>query len=300
MGVAVTKKMYETWGGSPARATFQVASIFAKSNMVYTMQLNIVLTIGELFIDTDGSEDWDNGPSRNDIGKVNKECTALWNSAENYPDINRQLDLFKDWTKPSEQALWHLFDDCFAPPGSSGDLGNGGRSGTAGLATMAVLCTDSGIGVSFDSGDIWKTFAHEVGHNFNGEHSFEDGQGITGGIMDYGDGFYNGVEQFNTKYRKTVMCAHVKTQFDSVCNANQVTAFQAECGDGIVDSSEECECAGKVTSCNHCTNCKLTGGAQCTPDAYDITKQACCNNNGMFAAPGSTCNTASETKNQPH
>lgn len=48
----------------------------------------------------------------------------------------------------------------------------------------------------------WITFAHEVGHNFGGarksrvgpllclagEHSFELGQGKTGGIMDYGNG----------------------------------------------------------------------------------------------------------------
>lgn len=34
-----------------------------------------------------------------------------------------------------------------------------------------------------------------VGHNFGASHSFEDGQGQTGGIMDYSDGFYNGVIQ---------------------------------------------------------------------------------------------------------
>merc|ERR1719359_487269 len=52
----------------------------------------------------------------------------------------------------------------------------------------------------------WLTFAHELGHNFAGRHSFEEGQGKTGGIMDYGDGKKNGVYQFNTKYRKEQMC----------------------------------------------------------------------------------------------
>merc|ERR1719218_589319 len=54
--------------------------------------------------------------------------------------------------------------------------------------------------------NTWLTFAHELGHNFDGGHSFEEGQGRTGGIMDYGDGKLNGVYQFNTKYRKQKMC----------------------------------------------------------------------------------------------
>ena len=34
------------------------------------------------------------------------------------------------------------------------------------------------------------TFAHEVGHNFGCDHAFDEGQGRTGGIMDYGDGMF--------------------------------------------------------------------------------------------------------------
>ena len=79
-------------------------------------------------------------------------------------------------------------------------------------------------GVVWYSERTWKTFAHEVGHNFGGRppgssccllhfadrscvydeaghHSFEKGQGKTGGIMDYGDGTLNGIFQFNTQFR---------------------------------------------------------------------------------------------------
>merc|ERR1712232_285592 len=52
----------------------------------------------------------------------------------------------------------------------------------------------------------WGIFAHELGHNFGGAHSFEEGQMWTGGIMDYGSGKLGGYYQFNTKYRKKQMC----------------------------------------------------------------------------------------------
>jgi hypothetical protein len=72
--------------------------------------------------------------------------------------------------------------------------------GTAGIARFGVLCNNAiGSAVTYYTGadSTWLTFAHEIGHNLGGYHSFEDGVGTTGGIMDYGDGVYNGVFQFN-------------------------------------------------------------------------------------------------------
>jgi len=69
-------------------------------------------------------------------------------------------------------------------------------------------------------------FAHELGHNFGADHSFEDGQGNTGGIMDYGDGYLNGVQQFTTKYRKGEMCGVMKDRVGKCQGKFEVAANQ--------------------------------------------------------------------------
>ena len=50
-----------------------------------------------------------------------------------------------------------------------------------------------------------------MGHNFGAKHSFEDGRGNTGGIMDYGNHLVKGLFQFNTKYRKKEICKEIQS-----------------------------------------------------------------------------------------
>merc|ERR1712139_477737 len=89
----------------------------------------------------------------------------------------------------------HLFTGC----------GNG--NGYVGLGNVNRICADYDTSVvEMHDDNSWLIFAHELGHNFGGEHSFEEGKGTTGGIMDYGNHMLNGEYQFNTKYRKKQMC----------------------------------------------------------------------------------------------
>ena len=55
-------------------------------------------------------------------------------------------------------------------------------------------------GLSNITNPTWLTFIHELGHNFGMDHSFDLGEGTTGGFMDYGDGTYNGVYGWNPQY----------------------------------------------------------------------------------------------------
>merc|ERR1740123_744959 len=123
-------------------------------------------------------------------------------------DVGDKLSDFTPWTKPSTQAVWHLFTGC------------GNSFGTIGVAYVGRICASyANTGVNMLRNwrgqvveDTWDTFAHELGHNMAARHSFEEGQGSTGGIMDYGDGKLNGIYQFNTRYRKAEMCGELTSK----------------------------------------------------------------------------------------
>eukprot|EP00971_Amphidinium_carterae_P083280 1648394-Amphidinium_carterae.2 len=94
----------------------------------------------------------------------------------------------------------HLFTGCGHP------------YGLVGVAYVGPTCYKNwNVGVTeiHDTQGVgpWLTFAHELGHNIGADHSFDDGQGKTGGIMDYGvGGMYNEEIQFNSQYAKAEIC----------------------------------------------------------------------------------------------
>lgn len=64
----------------------------------------------------------------------------------------------------------------------------------------------------------------------------------------------------------------------------------AVCGNGNVDEStaEECECDDRTTSCSFCTDCKLTGDADCSPDQFG-SSSACCGSDGKYSSYKTAC-----------
>lgn len=183
MGIVVDYSMFVDNGESREMVEAFVDAVVAEANTVYMNQLNIRLVVDELHIqDTAANPDG-----------------HIWNGCS--PTIREQLYDFRVWTQTRERrGLWHLLTNCHPPPG------------VVGVAFLGVTCNlwwNTGV-TSKTWSTTWKVFAHEVGHNFDAEHSFEEGQGRTGGIMDYGDGKLNGEYQFNTKYRKTQMCQNIQ------------------------------------------------------------------------------------------
>lgn len=128
--------------------------------------------------------------------------------------------------------------------------------------------------------------AHEIGHNFGADHTFQQGQGKTGGLMDYGDGQYpvgSGIYQFNSVYNKPEICAHLTsaittTGISPYCWAN----YAPVCGNGVVEKGEQCDDA---SSC--CSQCQLVG--QCTPGSGS-SLNPCCSSSCTYTSTKTSCN----------
>ena len=212
-GMAVASKVYEKLGSFEATIAY-VESLVQQNNLIYANQVGVRLEVDQLNIQkTSGEVAWD------------RQCEKQ--------GIHAQLDQFRAWVQQegSTSSMYQLLDDCYGTSGS-----------TIGLAYISTFCGYGGwdkygfnTGVTYLGFNTWKTLAHEIGHTFGAGHSFEEGQGKTGGIMDYGNGKYQGMYQFNTKYRKDEVCkvladakarncAYLSPAVDAVLTASPTTS----------------------------------------------------------------------------
>jgi len=179
--------------------------IITKASFAYEKQMNIRLQLSDVKAALKGGPAW-----------------AFTRCPYNLQrTLNEALETFKKVKIEPEAAAWHVFTNCKS-------------RGAAGLGFLGTLCqmdlqgdqVNKGANL-WQSGGAWLIFAHELGHNFAGKHSFEAGKGRTGGIMDYGNGKLNGHYQFNTRYRKKEICEYLNKWKDN-CGSGEVTHFKSK------------------------------------------------------------------------
>eukprot|EP00040_Diaphanoeca_grandis_P034899 m.218049 g.218049 ORF g.218049 m.218049 type:complete len:795 (-) comp33250_c0_seq3:266-2650(-) len=136
-------------------------------------------------------------------------------------------------------------------------------------------------------------FAHEIGHNCGAEHDPDDdlcspGDDAGGNYIMFAaatDGTHTNNHEFSTCSRESM-----GTVMNYLRDACFIEAGVDDCGNGIVEGDEECDCGTKCTPSSCCTSdCKVNTarGHQCSPQ--NPVRYPCCTSQCMFKSVGATC-----------
>lgn len=239
------------------------------------------------------------------------QSTALWNVAcSNSVTITDRLNLFSAWRGQfkDSNAYWTLLSTC-------------NTDAAVGLAWLGQLCvegsqsatgsneTTAGANVVVRTSTEWQVFAHETGHTFGAVHdcissTCSDGSDtmqkccpLTSSSCDAKGQFImnpstgSDITQFSACSIGNICSAMGRNSVKSTCltnNKDVVTITPSQCGNGIVEQGEDCDCGGANgcgdNACCDASTCKFKSGAVCDPSNED-----CCTSTCQYQSQGSVC-----------
>lgn len=253
-----------------------------------------------------------------------------WNQAcSDSVDIQDRLNFFSAWrgNQQDTNSHWTLLSTCntgsavglawlgqacvqSAYTTNSSTTGNG-QSSSAGAETVS----GANVVVRTRGASEWQIIAHETGHTFGAVHDCTEQtcpQSTTVGSQqccplssstcDAGEDYImnpsasSGVKNFSPCSIGNICSALGRNSVKSTCftdNRNVQTISGQECGNGIVEDGEECDCGGESgcgdNSCCDATTCKFKNNAVC-----DDSNEGCCHN-CQFASNGTICRASTGT-----
>ena len=222
--------------------------------------------------------------------------------------ITDRLNQFSSWRgqRNDSNAYWTLLTTC-----------NTGAE--VGLSWLGQLCvsdvqsnsgeTVSGANVVAKTSTEWQVIAHESGHTFGAVHDCDsqtcaDSQTVnsqqccplSADTCDAGSKFImnpstvQGITQFSNCSLGNICSALGRNSVQSSClsdNAKITTITGQQCGNGIVEEGEDCDCGGTEgcgnDKCCNPTTCKFEANAVC-----DDANDDCCSN-CQFSAANTVC-----------
>lgn len=234
---------------------------------------------------------------------------APWNiGCSDSVSITDRLNLFSQWRGQHKDtnAYWTLLSTC-------------NTDSAVGLAWLGQLCM---VGSSSESNETvaaanvvirtsteWQVFAHESGHTFGAVHDCTSSTCADGTatkqqccplsadtcnangqyIMNPSTG--SGITQFSPCSIGNICSALGRQSVQSTCltnNKDVVTITGSQCGNGIVETGEDCDCGGTSgcgsNSCCDPSTCKFTSGSVCDP-----SNEQCCTGQCQYASAGTVC-----------
>ncbi|ROT43281.1 zinc metalloprotease mde10 [Sodiomyces alkalinus F11] len=241
---------------------------------------------------------------------------APWNiGCDPNTRIGDRLVLFSRWRGAIDDnnAFWTLFSTC--------DTGS-----AVGLAWLGQVCVQGSQDTEGNDGGVetvssanvvlrtpqseWQVFAHEAGHTFGAVHDCDEGECAAVGsdgmrrccplsadecdaraqfLMNPSTGSH--LRQFSPCTIGNVCSALYRNAIRSDClmdNRNVETITGSQCGNGIVEAGEDCDCGGAEECgddpCCNPETCRFTENSVCDP-----ANEACCTGQCRFAASGAVC-----------
>ncbi|EPE07413.1 zinc metalloprotease mde10 [Ophiostoma piceae UAMH 11346] len=275
------------------------------ASRVYESQFNVTLGIQNLVIQNSSC------PSD---ATVSSSATP-WNAAcSSGLGITERLNRFSKWRGESTNdtnAFWMLLSTC-------------ATDSAVGLAWLGQLCvagsqsdgsgsneTIAATNVVIRTSTEWQVMAHETGHTFGAVHDctsqtcsdgtvtkqqccpLSAGECNANGRFIMNPSTGTGITQFSSCTIGNVCSALGRNSVKSAClanNKNVVTITGSECGNGIVEEGEECDCGGTAgcsatnNACCNPTTCKFTTNALCDP-----SNDECCTTSCQLASSGTVC-----------
>ncbi len=242
LSIVVDKGFFELFDSDVDKTMDFISVTIVKARLLYKEQFNIVLKIAKTHIET--SRD---APFPLLMSPGDDTCTR---------DPSYVLSEFAKWSDLLEFSqsggTVHAFTNCWPAPG------------VVGIAYMSTLCNSAhgnNIAVtSYVGTNTWLIFAHELGHNLGAHHVF----GV-GGIMDYGNPYWDGTIQFHPNNRDE-MCFLLNAKTE--CPFFYPTSPLDPCGNGLLDDDEQCECLDGTQACSGCKRCQFTKQVDCSTDTF--------------------------------
>ncbi|KAF4277166.1 hypothetical protein KXW98_007668 [Aspergillus fumigatus] len=262
-----------------------VINMVNTASEVYEQTFNISLALHDLTI---SDRDCPSSPS----------SPTSWNADCSAGDLNWRLNRFTSWrgSLNDDNAYWTLMTGC--PSGQE-----------VGVSWIGQLCSSNrarqsaGANVVARSRSEWQVFAHESGHTFGAVHDCESTQcasaqsqccPLSSSTCDAnGQYIMNPVSTASQTAFSPCTIRNICSQLSSgrvstrclVSNSNITTITDSQCGNGIVEVGEECDCGATCdqNSCCDGSTCRLRAGALC-----DDAASPCCTN-CQFASADTVC-----------
>ncbi|KAK7629133.1 ADAM 8 precursor [Phyllosticta citricarpa] len=246
-----------------------------------------------------------------------------WNQAcADSITIQDRLNMFSEWrgARPDTNSHWTLLTTCNTGQAvglawlgqacvQGVESGGNSSSGSGGSTNSGTGETVAGANVVARTNTEWQVVAHETGHTFGAVHDCTSQTCSDSGVVnsqqccplssstcDAGEQYImnpstaRGITKFSPCSIGNICSAMGRNSVKTSCFTNNrgVTLISGQqCGNGIVEEGEDCDCGGADGCANNpccdATTCKFKSGAVCDDSNEDCCRQC------QFASNGTVC-----------